>query len=93
MGRTGSNHESNRVKSWVEPGRIMSLTGSRVEQGRIMNRTRSNHESHKVATWVAQSRNIANLGRAKSQHESRKVATWVAQSLSNGIVVGFFLLA
>ena len=51
---------------------------------------RSNHESHTVAIWVAQSRNIANLGRANSQLESRKVATWVAHSLSNGIVVGFF---
>ena len=49
-----------------------------------MSRTQSNHESHKVETWVAQSRNVANLGRAKSLHESRKVATWVAQSRNVG---------
>ena len=39
MIRIWSNHESNRVESWVEQGRIMS---------RIMNRTGSNHESNRV---------------------------------------------
>ena len=60
MSRTGSNHESNRIKSWVEQGRIMSRTVSnhgsnhelnrveRNEQGRIRRRTGWNHESNRV---------------------------------------------
>ena len=39
MGRTMSNHGSNKVKSWVEQGRIMSRTGS-------------NHGSNGVGSWV-----------------------------------------
>ena len=62
--RTKSNHESNRVESWVEQGRIMSRTGashwsnrvkSWVEQGRIMSRTRSNQGSNRVELWIEQS--------------------------------------
>ena len=39
MSRTGSNHESNRIKSLVEQDQIMSRTGS-------------NHESNSVESWV-----------------------------------------
>ena len=79
MGRPGSNHESNRVESRVEQGRIMGRTGSyhesiradRVEQVRIMSRTRSNHELHKVATYlfrIAQLR--ANILFAQSRNKN-----------------------
>ena len=35
MSRTGSIHESNRVESSVEQGRIMSGTGSNDESNRV----------------------------------------------------------
>ena len=49
MSRTGSNHESNRVK----PGRTMSQTGSNheliwVAQSRNMGRAKSQHVSRKA---------------------------------------------
>ena len=76
MGRTGSNHKSNRVESWKEQGQIMGRTGSNepwAEQGRIMNRTGSNLESNTVVSLVEQ-------GRIKSQkrsnHESNRVESW-----------------
>ena len=54
MSRTGSKHDSNRVESWVEQGRIMSQTGSnyrsnRVETGSWVEQGRSsNYESNRV---------------------------------------------
>ena len=49
MRRTGWNHESSRVESCADHGRIMSRNGSnrvesRADQGRLMSRTGSNHE-------------------------------------------------
>ena len=46
MSRTGSKHDSNRVESWVEQGRIMSQTGSNYS------RTGSNHGSNRVVSGV-----------------------------------------
>ena len=49
MGRTWSNHESNRVEPWVELSRITGRTGSNeVKRGRTISQTGSNHESNKV---------------------------------------------
>ena len=79
MSQTRSNHESNRVESWVEQGRIMTRTGSNhesnrieswVEQGRIISRTGSNHETNTVKLWVEQGR---------TNHESNKVESWIEQ--------------
>ena len=70
MGPTGSNHESNRVGSWVEQGRLMgrsmsnhkSIRVDRVEQGRILSRTGSDHESNRVESWVEQGRIMSQTG-------------------------------
>ena len=54
MGRTGSNHELNRVESWVERGRIMGRTGS-------------NHGSNRVESLVEQGQSLIALGRMRSR--------------------------
>ena len=79
MGRTGSNHKSNRVESWNEHGQIMGRTGSIepwVEQGRIMNRTGSNYESNTVESSLEQGRIKSQI---RSNHETNKVELWAGQ--------------
>ena len=78
MGRTRSNHESDRVESWVEQGRIMSRTESIF----LMSWTGSNHESNTVESWVEHGRIMSRTGsgrwsRTGSNHESNTVESWV----------------
>ena len=67
MSQIGSSPGSDRVKSWVEQGRIMSQTGSNhgssrvnswVEPGRIMGQTGSDG----VESWVERGRILSPIG-------------------------------
>ena len=55
LNRTGSNHESNRVKSWFEFG------------GRNLGRAGSNNESIAVKFWVERGQMIRRSGSTESE--------------------------
>ena len=78
MSQTVSNHEKNRVESWVKLGQIMSRIGS-IEPNRVESQNRN-------MSVLGRAKSRKYFRRTKSQHTlfgSRKVATylvWAAKS-------------